>query len=122
MATLLRNSVTSTAYKVTRTVIGIECDICNKVIPVRGNTDNRRYFEITTGHSDWGNDSIESMETVDVCPDCVTKYIEDYLRDCSNTAYLNLRVEIAYPSNQSVTVDRLPAKGETTRIEHDDYF
>lgn len=113
MATLLSNSVTSTAYKVTKTVTGIECDVCHNVVPVKSYRDNgmsNRYFEITTGHSDWGNDSIDSYETLDVCEECTPKYVSDYLRDCSDTAHLRKVSEV---------VDRPPKEGEITREEHD---
>lgn len=113
-------SVTSTAYKVTRTMTGVECDICNKIIPVLKRGENR-YFEVTTGHRDWGNDSCESVETIDICPECVSKYVSDYLRDCSNTGYLRIETEAVWASKKSEVVDKPPAEGEITKEDHDWY-
>ena len=122
MAQLLSTAVTSTAYKITKTVVGIECDVCNKVIPTKQYyEDASKYYEITTGHHDWGAESIESREAVDVCPECVAKYISDYLKDASTTGYLELRTEYSYPEKHSTVVDKMPKEGEITRKEHDYY-
>lgn len=121
MATLYSSSVTSTAYKITRTVTGLECDVCHKVIPVDRKYGSQRYFEITTGHSDWGNDSVDSYETLDVCEDCAPKYIAEYLRDCSDTAHLRVESEVLWGKKVSEVVDTPPKEGEITRVEHDWY-
>ena len=122
MAQLLSTAVTSTAYKITKTVVGIECDVCEKVIPTnQWRDDKAKYYEITTGHHDWGSESIESRETVDVCPDCVIKYISDYLEHASFTGYLELTTEYSYPEKSSKVVDELPKEGEITQKVHDYY-
>lgn len=57
------------------------CDVCKKEITVNS------YWELTTHHNDWGNDSIESYEYFDVCSkDCMRKKFEEYLKD-SDTGY-----------------------------------
>ena len=126
MATLLSTSVVSTAYKVTQTVTGVECDICNNVIPVkdrRWDDKSDQYFEVTTGHHDWGNDSCESIETVDVCRECILKFIEDYLNDCSDTAYLELHTKTVWGRKiSSEVVDKLPKEGEVTKVTHDTMY
>ena len=33
------------------------CDVCNSVI-----NSHEGYWELTTGHNDWGNDSVDSIE------------------------------------------------------------
>lgn len=55
-----------------------KCDVCDKIIyeelyderekPVVGKEyEDIVYFVLRTGHNGWGNDSIESYETIDVC-------------------------------------------------------
>ena len=126
MATLYSESVTSTAYKVTRAATGVKCDVCGKVIPVifgwhRGHDD--RYYEIVTGHHDWGNDSFESVETRDVCQECAPKFIKDYMAGClgSNTAYIEIRNRTAYAKEISTVVDTPPKEGEVYVEGHDSW-
>lgn len=67
---------------------GIECDICHKSIEV-----GDRYFSVCTGHYDWGNDSIDSIEHLDVCSgECLTHVFEDYQDTAKgdNTQYLRI--------------------------------
>ena len=51
----------------------IICDYCRKVILQKSmiNTleygNSYKWFHMITGHRDWGNDSIDSMETFDLC-------------------------------------------------------
>ena len=114
-------SETKVAYKVTRTMTGVECDVCHKVIPAEGKyrNDDGKYYEVTTGHHDWGHDSCESRKTIDICPACLSKYIADYFTDASSTAYLEVETECAYPEETSQVVDRLPKEGEVTKEGHD---
>lgn len=121
----LSTSVTSTAYKITRTVTGVECDICGKIIPVKCNAwqnEARQYFEITTGHHDWGNDSCDSIETVDVCPECAPKYIADYLESCSLTGYIEVESQEAWAEKTSEVVDKKPEEGEMTTEHHERFW
>ncbi len=69
----------------------IRCDNCNKKI-----IDEEKYFEVTTGHHDWGNDSCESIEHLDICEKCINKFSENYLKENkeSNTAYIEIETEI----------------------------
>ena len=53
------------------------CDICNGVID-----NNEDYWELTTGHHDWGNDSVESIEHFDICSEaCLREKFDEYIRD-----------------------------------------
>lgn len=53
------------------------CDVCNGVI---GN--NEDYWELTTGHHDWGNDSEESIEHFDICSEtCLREKFDEYVRN-----------------------------------------
>ena len=52
----------------------MHCDVCDGVID-----DNAAYWELTTGHHDWGNDSIDSYEYYDLCSSvCVRNIFEKY--------------------------------------------
>lgn len=69
-----------THVEVEDVLIGRKCDICGKsILPMEYAGYN--YFCITTHHSDWGNDSIDSWEYKDACcPDCVMSFTESYIR------------------------------------------
>lgn len=79
---------------------GIQCDICNKhILPDDRRKNTNMYFKITTGHYDWGNDSVESIETQDVCCDCAPKFISEYLSKCKSTEYMNIETAHTYSFN-----------------------
>lgn len=66
-----------------------KCDVCGKVI--RDSRDKIKtgkrtdYWKLTTGHNDWGNDSIESIESFDICsPKCLQKKFDEYIKDSDN--------------------------------------
>lgn len=75
-----------------RVLIGetMYCDICGKEIK-----KDTGYWNVTTGHHDWGNDSHESIEHFDVCSDsCLlmkfSGYINASYRDDFNTKYIEV--------------------------------
>lgn len=58
---------------------GIKCDICKKEI-------TGKYWQLTTHHDDWGNDSIESYSHYDLCSkECINKALDDYINDCEDS-------------------------------------
>jgi hypothetical protein len=61
------------------------------------------------------------METLDICPKCAAKFIEDYLADCSDTAYLNLEAKVVWGRKSSTVVDEPPNENEVLEKEHDYY-
>lgn len=66
------------------------CDVCKKEIE-KGNG----YWEVVTGHHDWGNDSCESIEDFDVCSDvCLMMKLGEYIdrsgKDEYNTEYIEV--------------------------------
>lgn len=67
-------------------VVKKTCDVCLKEIPPTSNVFPRKnipYFNITTHHSDWGNDSIDSYENYHACcPECAMKFVSEYLERC----------------------------------------
>ena len=42
------------------------------------------YYNVVTGHNDWGRDSVDSVETYDVCVGCAKKMFEEYIEDSFN--------------------------------------
>lgn len=55
------------------------CDVCRKKI------ETNSYWELTTHHNDWGNDSNESYEYFDVCSkECLRKKFEEYIEQSDN--------------------------------------
>ena len=66
-------------------VVGKKCDVCFKDIPPTSRKFPRvshPYFGITTHHSDWGNDSVDSFEYFHACsPACALKLATEYLNE-----------------------------------------
>jgi protein-arginine kinase activator protein McsA len=62
------------------------------------------YYDVVTGHNDWGNDSYESRKELQVCPQCVDKIIDAY-KWRSLRRYNTEYVEISH-------VHTLPNRGE----------
>ncbi|MBU3186520.1 hypothetical protein [Clostridium estertheticum] len=62
------------------------CDLCKQEIP----TDSY-YYEVITGHNDWGHDSVDSIEKFDICSDeCLKKKFNEYLEESSKTKYIEI--------------------------------
>lgn len=77
----------------------IYCDICKKRIGTITANNNKKYleqhyFHACTGHNDWGNDSVDSIETYEICSEiCLCDFFDNhYLKACksSNTQYLEI--------------------------------
>lgn len=72
-----------------RKVEYLRCDKCKKKI-----TDG--YYEVTTGHNDWGNDSCDSIRDYDICPNCIEEFTTDYLKNNEyDTRYINIERQCA---------------------------
>lgn len=92
-----REKVVSIRYAVN----GIKCDCCGNIIKPPEernqfiqNTDRYKYYEVTTGHHDWGRDSVDSIQHRDICPGCILKFTSNYLRKGGQTSYIE--IEPAY--------------------------
>lgn len=64
------------------------CDICGEEI-------TGSYYEIMTGHHDWGNDSCDSIEHKDACSvkclnDIFSQYCERAGKGRDNTEYIEI--------------------------------
>lgn len=93
--------VVRTVYK----LAGVKCDVCGRIIepPTRENRchwmdDDHKYYSVTTGHHDWGNDSCESIKHYDVCPDCINKFVAEYLDNKKGyrSAYIEIQTKHVY--------------------------
>lgn len=75
----------------------VECDECSKkIIADIGDSDSTRYVRVHTWHNDWGNDSVESHEYYDLCPECATKFITSYILDMNGTMHIDCSNEYAW--------------------------
>ena len=85
-------------------VTGVKCDICGKIIPAEAyyTLEKSKYFEVTTGHHDWGNDSHESIEHKDICPECIDAFVSKYLKYADGTDYIEIKTEYSHYHYESV--------------------
>lgn len=93
MALVLSKDGEQVVYKTKRLEEGVTCDICSTFIQATdkwSSKDTTKYFEVTTGHHDWGNDSCESIKYYDICPDCINKFVADYIKNASGTVYIEI--------------------------------
>lgn len=78
--------------------VGIKCDNCEKIYKTiqreicRMDDNERKFYRVTTGHHDWGNDSVDSVEHYDFCCyKCLHSFFEMYfLKNNSETAYMDV--------------------------------
>lgn len=72
----------------------IRCDECGKkILPYKYNSEQGQYVHIHTWHSDWGNDSIDSHEYNDYCPECAKEVVTEYIAKMSGSEELELSNE-----------------------------
>lgn len=68
-------------------VVSIKCDVCGKEIV-------GKFWVLTTSHGDWGNDSVESVESVDICSaECINKELNDYIERCEHSRTQRFELE-----------------------------
>lgn len=59
--------------------VAIECDHCNRRVE---EADPTGWHHFSSSHTDWGNDSIESVESHDVCSwACYLAIVRDLVND-----------------------------------------
>lgn len=85
--------VIANAYK----LAGVKCDVCGRVIEPPSvlyecMENEHKYYDVTTGHTDWDDDSYDSVEHHDICPNCINKFVAHYLGN--DNAYLSAYIEI----------------------------
>ena len=67
------------------------CDACKKEIDIT--KQNEIYYHVCSGHNEWGNDSVDSVESFDACSDgCLITLVKEWLKKWGgyNTAYINI--------------------------------
>lgn len=76
------------------------CDCCDKPIGTHklsnGYLSPIKYIHITCGHYDWGNDSIDSVESADFCSkECMLEHLNEFLHynDHRRTAYYEINYQ-----------------------------
>lgn len=80
------------------------CDICGKEI-------TGPYFEVMTSHSEWGNDSIESIRLIDCCDStCLHHAVDRYRIDLE--IYPSMELQVWHKS-------RAISKKDLTEIDED---
>ena len=105
METKIKKKMEKTVIK--EFIVGkeIKCDCCGKIIGHINSLDvndknnfwGNHYYKFTSGHHDWGMDSIDSIEHKDLCSDlCLMKEIDKFLveNEYSDTKYFNVESEV----------------------------
>lgn len=87
-------------YRRKRRVEGVICDICDRIVPPsKFKSKDSRYFEVMTGHHDWGNDSCESIQHLDICPNCINDFMTKYVDEINGTEYFELETEYVWEND-----------------------
>ncbi len=74
--------------------IGVVCDECGKEI-------SETYYEVVTGHYDWGNDSVDSVDSEDICClECLEKNQKKYFEIANGSEYYNISREYRWSKNK----------------------
>ena len=105
MSLILSEEIKSKVVQDIKTIEGIKCDICGTIIPTSQlGKDAPKYYEVTTGHYDWGNDSCESRIERDICPDCIVSFVSDYLKKATGSEYIDIETRYARKREIGVNV------------------
>lgn len=66
------------------------CDVCKKTIYTQrlnpdgtqaGKYITTQLYRVSTGHCDWGNDSVDSVDSYTICsPECLKSLMDEYYR------------------------------------------
>lgn len=92
MSFILSNEERMSVTRIKKKIVGVCCDICAKKLLLNSSDcfDSVAYFEVMTGHHDWGNDSCESIQHRDICSDCINNFVRDYLSNATGTEYIEI--------------------------------
>lgn len=82
------------------------CDICGRQIYKRSLVDSEEvpnnhfsvpFYDVTSGHADWGNDSGDSVEDYDICsPECLSILLDAYKNVSSKSDRNSWWIEIKH--------------------------
>ena len=102
--TLYSDDKKEIVYKVKRRVTGVRCDVCKRIIPAGkwNREEPSKYFFVSTSHQLWGNDSIDSLDMKDICPECINKFMTDYISKANDTYELNVECTFCTSSEEWV--------------------
>ena len=64
------------------------CDKCKKKIE-----HSVFYWDVVTGHHEWGNDSVDSIKERHICLYCITPFVTEFISQCKPTAHLEMSRE-----------------------------
>ena len=78
----------------------IRCDKCKKKI-----NDDMLFYDVTTHHHDWGNDSIDSYVRMQICPDCIIKFTQQYLERAKGTEEIEIERRTYFYTNENYDED-----------------
>ena len=103
----LKHEKTVTVIEKRPICTSVYCDSCNKHIyttvrpgmSYNGNRSIVDYYKITTGHNDWGNDSVDSINYQTLCPDCFMDEVVKFKNRSigrQNTEYIVIDHEWTY--------------------------
>lgn len=85
----------------------ITCDKCKKtILPCTMRRDeNSRYVKVHTWHGDWGYESAESHEYMDLCPVCAPEYVSKYISEMRGTEELELENGYLWKETEEISKD-----------------
>lgn len=83
MIRLEKAPVKKIVYEHTDIISSVVCDSCGReIIPSDGweyDEKNSQFVSVHTWHNDWGNDSCDSHQYIELCHECAGKYVEKYV-------------------------------------------
>ena len=80
-----------------RKVEYLRCDeCCKKILPSEYRNEKSRYVRIHTWHNDWGNDSVDSHQYGDYCPECAKSFVSTYMDRMRGSEQLELENKYLY--------------------------
>ncbi len=90
MEVVKTEEITETVTHTVSTIKALKCDVCGKEF-------KGKYWNLTTQHSDWGNDSCDSISCFDLCSkECVQKKLDEYFEDCEDSCTQEFHLEQGY--------------------------
>jgi DNA repair exonuclease SbcCD ATPase subunit len=105
----MRVTETKEITKVVREEVTVKriCDNCGNEITLWDRPEEYNYFLVTTHPYDWGNDSIDSYESYDVCcPKCALEMAEKYLANAYKEGYNTKTIKIEHVRSLERGTDR----------------
>lgn len=78
----------------------VECDECGKKIQFNHLLEG--YVRVHTWHNDWGNDSCESHEYMELCKDCAIKFTSNYILKMDGSEEIEISHSYVNPNETSI--------------------